>query len=1680
MFAVQGNQKFPKGLTKDNIQSLYQQWQVMRNQGATEENNPEFAQISSILRMVQRAHYARMQQMRNQSSEFPDAENPNLRKQQDTLPTTGFNNLPEGKAGMQTLPGRPASNGPTPPNPGNGNVGLNNPSYMNSQASPNIMNAPLQRDTSVPPAPSMVHPHTNTNANSNNLKVFANQLSQQNTSNPTYHNAYDMTSMMKNGSRMNNSFPPTTPYPPANETTVNSSLPHSFASPSSTFEQPHTVQSRAPSVDTTSSSHSFSARNIPANVSMQQQMGRRGSIPVNPSTFSASSPPSGSMLASPYNGYQNDAASFAHSKLPSSANPNTPFNSTATVDVGAAGSHFPYPQPSNLDAINAKTYFQSSSNSPAPYVYRNNLPPSATPFQPSSSRSPSVDPNTVKSAQHIPRMSPSPSASALKTQSHVPSAKVPPTSKLNHAQLAMLKSQIVAYNCLNSPNGQVPPAVQQAIFGRVYGASNEVSPSMPFQQNVPQMSSVKKDTPTRDANMRTSKAPYIQNIPNQFQRRAYSAAIPVKNESLAKPSVSPMPLQQSTEKTEVAKRAQFPTKVNYSSCVDPRTYVKTPIPFSKFSSSENLSLIPSLLPPSISWDDIFLSSEIAIACSIANRIDFLEKENRPKSVNEKILQQDKSKTMIELRCLRLLEKQRSLRETINSVIPHSDSLAAGNLRLMFRNVKRQTMQEANLVLALAEKQKTEHAMRQKEKLLTHLRSIMLHRKSIVTKVDKQNKAKTQRCKDIINFHAHLEKEEKKRIERSARQRLQALRADDEAAYLQLLDKAKDTRITHLLKQTDQYLENLTRAVRIQQSNIHSGNTSGKGSNSAELEAPISEEDKNLDYFKVAHRIHEEVEQPKIFVGGTLKDYQLKGLEWMLSLYNNNLNGILADEMGLGKTIQTIAFITYLIEKKNQQGPFLIIVPLSTLTNWIMEFEKWAPSVKKIAYKGPPQLRKTLQSQIRSSNFNVLLTTFEYIIKDRPLLSRIKWVHMIIDEGHRIKNTQSKLTSTLSTYYHSQYRLILTGTPLQNNLPELWALLNFVLPKIFNSIKSFDEWFNTPFANTGGQDKIGLNEEEALLIIKRLHKVLRPFLFRRLKKDVEKELPDKVEKVIKCPLSGLQLKLYQQMKKHGMLFVDGEKGKTGIKGLQNTVMQLKKICNHPFIFEDVERAIDPSGTNVDLLWRAAGKFELLDRILPKLFLTGHKTLMFFQMTQIMTIMEDYLRSKNWKYLRLDGSTKSDDRCSLLAQFNDPKSDVYIFMLSTRAGGLGLNLQTADTVIIFDTDWNPHQDLQAQDRAHRIGQTKEVRILRLITEKSIEENILSRAQYKLDLDGKVIQAGKFDNKSTPEEREAFLRSLLEHDGDDDHDLTYGELQDDELNELISRTDEELVLFKKLDKERAATDIYGKGKPLERLLTVNELPDFYKVEVDSFAVQSSSELEDQYLERKRRRRNSISYTELTLDELNTVDDPSSTLMPRKRGRPRKKTNSGSSLSTPLSQESSLARSGRKNTPSYKQKALRRYCMEIFERLYNLQSEDGRFVNGLFLYPPNRKLYPDYYIIIKRPIALGKIKRNIKNDRYGDVGELIADFMLMFNNAYTYNEEHSIVYEDAKLMEKTLKEVIEDLEKNNSLHAYEEEALNEEQASLVFLENSEAELPLDSGIVSAEDDKVITYEDSSSSYSE
>ena len=375
---------------------------------------------------------------------------------------------------------------------------------------------------------------------------------------------------------------------------------------------------------------------------------------------------------------------------------------------------------------------------------------------------------------------------------------------------------------------------------------------------------------------------------------------------------------------------------------------------------------------------------------------------------------------------------------------------------------------------------------------------------------------------IVNDKERIRREKAKDLERQAKERMRLLKMNDEDGYRKMLDGEKDGRLKELLDQTDTYMKTMQAKIEDhqqvekqaeQQKRRESQQLEGGGMASDDAAAKLEQAKKerrrstgNRSKFGEAHSVGEQVIQPTMLGGPEkmkLKEYQVEGLEWMVSLYNNRLNGILADEMGLGKTIQSLALLTYLIQYKNNMGPFLVIVPLTVMSNWIIELEKWCPTVQFVPYKGNPTLRKSFHSQIKAGEFNVLLTTYDFVIKDKAVLSKVEWQYMIIDEGHRLKNKDGKLTKILSKYYKAPRRLLLSGTPLQNSLPELWALLNFLLPDIFKSAETFDEWFAKPFSATG--ERMELSEEESMLIIRRLHKALQPFLLRRLKSDVRNSL-----------------------------------------------------------------------------------------------------------------------------------------------------------------------------------------------------------------------------------------------------------------------------------------------------------------------------------------------------------------------------------------------------------------------------------------------------------------------------------------------------------------------------------------------------------------------------------------------
>ncbi|KAF9673367.1 hypothetical protein SADUNF_Sadunf10G0016600 [Salix dunnii] len=471
-----------------------------------------------------------------------------------------------------------------------------------------------------------------------------------------------------------------------------------------------------------------------------------------------------------------------------------------------------------------------------------------------------------------------------------------------------------------------------------------------------------------------------------------------------------------------------------------------------------------------------------------------------------------------------------------------------------------------------------------------------------------------------------------------------------------------------------------------------------------------------------------VTQPSC-IQGKMRDYQLAGLNWLIRLYENGINGILADEMGLGKTLQTISLLGYLHEFRGITGPHMVVAPKSTLGNWMNEIRRFCPVLRAVKFLGNPDDRKHIREELLvAGKFDVCVTSFEMAIKEKTTLRRFSWRYIIIDEAHRIKNENSLLSKTMRLF-NTNYRLLITGTPLQNNLHELWALLNFLLPEIFSSAETFDEWFQIS----------GENDQQE--VVQQLHKVLRPFLLRRLKSDVEKGLPPKKETILKVGMSQMQKQYYRALLQKDLEVVNagGER-----KRLLNIAMQLRKCCNHPYLFQGAEPG--PPYSTGDHLVTNAGKMVLLDKLLPKLKERDSRVLIFSQMTRLLDILEDYLLFCGYKYCRIDGNTGGEDRDASIDAFNRPGSDKFCFLLSTRAGGLGINLATADVVILYDSDWNPQVDLQAQDRAHRIGQKKEVQVFRFCTEYTIEEKVIERAYKKLALDALVIQQGRLAEQKT----------------------------------------------------------------------------------------------------------------------------------------------------------------------------------------------------------------------------------------------------------------------------------------------------------------------------------------------
>ncbi|WFD33362.1 DNA helicase [Malassezia cuniculi] len=733
-----------------------------------------------------------------------------------------------------------------------------------------------------------------------------------------------------------------------------------------------------------------------------------------------------------------------------------------------------------------------------------------------------------------------------------------------------------------------------------------------------------------------------------------------------------------------------------------------------------------------------------------------------------------------------------------------------------------------------------------------------------------------------------------------------------------------------------------------------------------------------DLFEGAPETEGKIRTPFLF-RGTLRPYQQKGLEWLVSLYNNKVNGILADEMGLGKTIQTIALLAHLACDRGVWGPHLVIAPTSVMLNWEMEFKKFLPGFKVLSYFGSQKERREKRKGWNTENsFHVCITSYQLVLADQHIFRRKPWTYLILDEAHNIKNFRSQRWQTLLGF-NSQHRLLLTGTPLQNNLMDLWSLMYFLMPQglgavaeasgAFSSMKDFQDWFSNPL---GKAVESGSNmDEETMATVAKLHTVLRPYVLRRLKSDVEREMPHKYEHVMRCRLSKRQRFLYNDFMARAKTRESLASG--NYLSIINCLMQLRKVCNHPDLFEsrpivtpfvhsrgvvadyeiksllvrrrlleedpfervsldalglrftqhephltplvttryrtldatrhlvsppppapppveghttaeslaaalsarraaalysaDIQRAylnrlrctVEPiygrglfervsieagqpcrplsSYTNERTYWTRCdalnkmvmsyedraqhmsdaierfafatppaivpdlpphtvpgfsavaedaaarpnplhksavaqsisfpdasllqydcGKLQQLDILMRKLYAGGHRVLVFTQMTKVLDILEKFFNYHGYRYLRLDGATRVEQRQALTERFNrDPR--ITAFILSTRSGGLGINLIGADTVVFYDLDWNAAIESQCMDRAHRIGQTRDVHIYRFVSEHTIEENMLRKANQKRLLDNVVIQQGEF---TTDHLLRNDWRDMLDEDG------------------------------------------------------------------------------------------------------------------------------------------------------------------------------------------------------------------------------------------------------------------------------------------------------------------------------
>jgi SNF2 family DNA or RNA helicase len=500
--------------------------------------------------------------------------------------------------------------------------------------------------------------------------------------------------------------------------------------------------------------------------------------------------------------------------------------------------------------------------------------------------------------------------------------------------------------------------------------------------------------------------------------------------------------------------------------------------------------------------------------------------------------------------------------------------------------------------------------------------------------------------------------------------------------------------------------------------------------------------------------------PPFNAGFELRSYQIEGLNWMIANWQMNRGCLLADEMGLGKTVQIVSFIRYLVEVHSIRGPFLIVAPLSTLGHWKREFETWT-NLNAVVYHGSADAREIIRDHEFHEfggeehsdiyKFHALVTTPEICLTDADVLNRIAFKVMVCDEAHRLKSFTSKISQTLREF-HYNHAILLTGTPIQNKIEELFTLLSFVDAEKFNDI----DYYLEEYSGTATKEQVD-----------RLHKLIKPYLLRRTKDQADKDLPAKHETIVDIEMTLVQKQWYraiyeknaEQLERLAETSGINKREKTESVNLTNISMELRKVCQHPFLIKGGEEAIlgernirlDDYDKVQPVMIEVSAKLGFLDKFLPKMKSQGHKVLIFSQFVIMLNIIEEFLRYRGFLAARIDGSITGNARQSAIDHFSRPDSNLFVMMLSTKAGGVGINLTAADTVIIFDSDWNPQNDIQAQARAHRIGQTRPVIIYRLVVKDSYEAVMFAKSSQKLGLDKAILQSmtdNPDDTKKAPD--------------------------------------------------------------------------------------------------------------------------------------------------------------------------------------------------------------------------------------------------------------------------------------------------------------------------------------------